>query len=222
MALIHTDFIVPALSNSLSIEGALHISDSTPSTTIYTGAIVTNGGAGVAKDLNVGGEIESVGRIISYASQDSINTTTGGIISYGGLGVAKTAVLGTGFMLGSGPAVCTQYASAVLTGTCQGVADITSSLYYSAVGTIKNINCLASCTIPNNTPASVIVSLPSSIPAPLMTNAVFSVIVSENATYTIGVAQFSAPGSITVYKDAAGTSFAANAAILIWLNLSYA
>jgi hypothetical protein len=70
------------------INTALHILDTTESTTKDTGSIITEGGIGVEKTLSTGG------KVLVADTTDSSSKDTGSIITEGGIGIEKTLVTG--------------------------------------------------------------------------------------------------------------------------------
>lgn len=82
----------PTLSDTLNRHGLIahendgthkFILDTTQSTSATTGAIITAGGVGVAKDVHIAGQLHST------ATTQSTSGTTGAIITDGGIGAAK-------------------------------------------------------------------------------------------------------------------------------------
>lgn len=67
--------------------GAISTNSGTESTATNTGSIKTNGGIGLAKRLNVGGNIRC------FSTTESTTHTVGAIVTDGGLGVAKNAFI---------------------------------------------------------------------------------------------------------------------------------
>ena len=98
--------------------------DSTESTNTSTGSIITAGGIGVTKNVNVGGTLTAgattvasvvSGPIVATSATESTNTSTGSIITAGGIGVTKNVNVGGTLTAGattvtsvvSGPLVAT-------------------------------------------------------------------------------------------------------------------
>lgn len=75
-------------SGAASIGGAATISATTASTTTGSGALVCNGGVGIAGTLNVGGTI------YCRNSTTSSSATTGSLVVTGGMGIAKSLYVG--------------------------------------------------------------------------------------------------------------------------------
>lgn len=86
--------LVNSIADITPIPLAQHITATTQSTSVATGAFVDDGGAGIAKNLYVGGLINVAGQINGAATTDSTVSTTGAIITAGGLGVAKAMFVG--------------------------------------------------------------------------------------------------------------------------------
>ncbi len=71
-----------------SMSGVLNQSNTTDSTLVSNGSIVTLGGIGIAKEITVGGIIKGT------LTTDSTTSTTGAILSAGGAGIAKQITAG--------------------------------------------------------------------------------------------------------------------------------
>jgi fibronectin-binding autotransporter adhesin len=91
-------------TNPLPLE-ALDINETTESTSITTGALVIDGGVGIAKNLSVGGNISAVGTMSITDTTQSSSTTTGSIITAGGMGVAKILYVGGSSTIGGALAI---------------------------------------------------------------------------------------------------------------------
>ncbi len=74
--------------------GQLDASNTTNSTSTSSGALVTAGGMGIAKNTTVGGQINSTD------TTNSTSPTTGAIVTPGGMGIAKTIYCGGGINFG--------------------------------------------------------------------------------------------------------------------------
>jgi hypothetical protein len=82
--------------------GGIIVSDITNSASTTTGAVITQGGLAVARDLTLGGTFRfaettgtiSAGSVIIASSTDSANTTSGALRVQGGLGVGANAYIG--------------------------------------------------------------------------------------------------------------------------------
>mgnify|MGYP003117170632 FL=1 len=105
---------------NLEISGVSTVSNTTNSTSVSTGALVINGGVGVALSMTVGGSL-SVGGTITY--EDVTNIDSVGIVTAGG-----------GLQLGRGPSVAAiQSATSTKTSTSEAAVDtFTASTYRSA------------------------------------------------------------------------------------------
>ena len=82
------------IRNNLTNTGNILINATTQSTDKDTGALVIEGGVGVEKNLNVGGEFAVTGNININNTEQSTNSTTGALIVDGGVGVAKNLNVG--------------------------------------------------------------------------------------------------------------------------------
>jgi hypothetical protein len=131
----------PAWSTSLNLAGTLDVTgvitqtDTTQSTSVDTGAIITDGGAGIAQNLYVGGLVDVTGVITQTDTTQSTSVDTGAIITDGGAGIAQNLYVGgnatiTGDLTVNGN---TNINSASLTTTsttlilADGVADATAA-----------------------------------------------------------------------------------------------
>ena len=105
---------------NLEISGVSTVSNTTNSTSVSTGALVINGGVGVALSMTVGGSL-SVGGTITY--EDVTNIDSVGIVTAGG-----------GLQLGRGPShAAIQSATSTKTSTSEASVDtFTAATYRSA------------------------------------------------------------------------------------------
>ena len=117
------------LSSSLDVTGATNLNDTTTSTSNTTGALIVDGGFGLAENFNMGGDADidgtiTVGGAATLSSTlgvtgattlsstldvtgatnlndttDSTSPTTGALIVDGGVGVAKSLVTGAGAII---------------------------------------------------------------------------------------------------------------------------
>ena len=78
-----------SVTGSTSQSGSSRILNSTESTSSTSGALVVDGGVGIAKALNVGGNTT-----LAIAT-DSVSTTSGALVVTGGVGIAKALNVGT-------------------------------------------------------------------------------------------------------------------------------
>ena len=122
---------VDKTTDNVTQSGQLIVTNTTQSTNSSTGAIITDGGIGVAKNIHAGNQIHAQG------NTQSTSTTTGTLISSGGLGVALDANVGgratTGGVTSSGTVLVTN-ATASTTPTT-GAVQVTGGM-----GVQGNIN----------------------------------------------------------------------------------
>jgi hypothetical protein len=99
--------INPIPEPTLEYDRQFHITNTAESTDTQTGSLMLDGGLGIAKNVNIGGNIVIDGSItcpsmvyenvqIVEATTDSSSTSTGSLIVAGGGGIAKTLFVGTG------------------------------------------------------------------------------------------------------------------------------
>jgi len=74
--------------------GVISNTDATESTSTTTGALLTAGGAGIAKSVNVGLGVTAGGVISNTVTTESTSITTGALITAGGAGIAKNLYVG--------------------------------------------------------------------------------------------------------------------------------
>jgi len=72
----------------------LNLSDTTQSTSVATGALVVDGGAGIAKDVFVGGKVSTAGIVNIDDTTQSSSSISGALIVDGGVGIAKDLYVG--------------------------------------------------------------------------------------------------------------------------------
>ena len=72
----------------------LVVRSNTSSTTVDTGALVVVGGAGVAGNVNIGGNLIAFGNIVANSGNVSTDTTTGALVVTGGAGVTGNVNIG--------------------------------------------------------------------------------------------------------------------------------
>jgi hypothetical protein len=94
--------------------------DTTQSTTINTGSLIVDGGAGIGKNLHVGGTIHGTN------TADSSSGGTGSIFTNGGIGITKSLYVGGS---GSTPATSTSTGAVVVASNGVGV---TGTVYATA------------------------------------------------------------------------------------------
>jgi hypothetical protein len=82
------NLILNSAAGTTQIDDALYVNDATESTSKDTGSIVTEGGVGIEKNLNVGGQLSIVG-VTTLASSGGITTTGGDLYVKGNLYVSN-------------------------------------------------------------------------------------------------------------------------------------
>ncbi len=105
-----------------SQEFAEHITDTTQSSSVSTGALIVDGGAGIAKAIYIGGLASIAGAIIGTATTDSTSSTTGAVKTAGGLGVAKALYVGTNLVVVGATDSTTTTSGSLITAGGLGVA----------------------------------------------------------------------------------------------------
>lgn len=91
--------------------------DTTDATSASTGAFVTAGGVGVAKNVHAGVDVVADGKVYALSTADASSATTGSLITSGGIGVAKKGYFGDQLNAqGSIAATSTTTGSVVVTG----------------------------------------------------------------------------------------------------------
>lgn len=84
---------IDAMSN-VDVDGVLHVTNTTQSNSTSEGAVIVDGGVGIAKNLNIGGNETLSGRLIQTNTTESVNITTGAIVTSGGIGVGRNISIG--------------------------------------------------------------------------------------------------------------------------------
>ena len=88
-----------AVGDDTTMTGRLDVNDTTASTSTITGAVVIDGGVGIAKELFVStttpASISATGVLSVTNATDATTPTTGSVKLTGGLGVAKALYVGT-------------------------------------------------------------------------------------------------------------------------------
>jgi hypothetical protein len=88
------------VTGNTTVQGLINNTNTTQSTAPANGAFITAGGAGIAKNLNVGGNANfggstTFGGIVNVTdATESTNTTTGALIVAGGVGIGKRINVG--------------------------------------------------------------------------------------------------------------------------------
>lgn len=85
-----------------TFQSAVYVSDTTDSSNKDTGSLVVDGGLGVEKNTNIGGQIQvaGLGTFVSglrvTSTTDSTSTSTGAVVVNGGVGLARNLFVGAG------------------------------------------------------------------------------------------------------------------------------
>jgi hypothetical protein len=79
---------------SISAAGITNLNSTTTSTSSTTGALIVDGGVGIAENLNVGGTLDVTGDTNLNSTTTSTNSTTGALVVDGGVGVAENLNVG--------------------------------------------------------------------------------------------------------------------------------
>lgn len=86
-------------ATTITGSGIAKTTDTTQSTSTSTGSLQAAGGAGIAKNINVGGSATIAGATNIDDTTQSTSTSTGALIVDGGIGVAKDAYVGGSLVL---------------------------------------------------------------------------------------------------------------------------
>jgi hypothetical protein len=81
-------------TTSVTTDDVFTTTNDTNSTGTNTGALVIAGGAGIGKDVNIGGKLYVNGQTVSLAETESTGTTSGALVISGGVGIAKDVYVG--------------------------------------------------------------------------------------------------------------------------------
>ena len=115
---------------SIVVSGITTVSDTTESTSATTGALVISGGVGIAKSLNVTGNV-TVGGTLTY--EDVTNVDSLGLATYrSGLLVGSPTAIGA--TIGTGDAGSAEFAGIVTAGTCFKAGSISGGAFGAGVG----------------------------------------------------------------------------------------
>ena len=128
-----TSFVGTITGSTGTFSGAVNIDDTTQSTSITTGALIVDGGVGIAKTLTVGGNI-SVGGTLTY--EDVTNVDSVGLITarsgiqFGVAGVGGT-IRANGDTTLVGVVTASQFVGngALLTGLPAGFTELDAMLF---------------------------------------------------------------------------------------------
>ena len=77
----------------VEIDGKTYLVNTTQSTDTLTGSVITTGGIGVAKNVNIGGTLTTPTETIT-STINAINTLTGAVVVAGGMGISKDLYVG--------------------------------------------------------------------------------------------------------------------------------
>ena len=81
-------------TTSVTTDDVFTTTNDTNSTGTNTGALVIAGGAGIGKDVNIGGKLYVKGQTFSLAGTQSTGTASGALVISGGVGIAKDVYVG--------------------------------------------------------------------------------------------------------------------------------
>ena len=82
------------VGGTLDVTGAVNLNATTASTSTTTGALIVDGGAGIAGNAHIGGSLDVANAVNLNNTTQSTSTTTGSLIVDGGAGIAKNAHVG--------------------------------------------------------------------------------------------------------------------------------
>jgi len=82
------------VGGTLDVTGVTNLNDTTTSTSTTTGALIVDGGVGIAENVNVGGTLDVTGVTNLNDTTTSTSTTTGALIVDGGVGIAENVNVG--------------------------------------------------------------------------------------------------------------------------------
>ncbi len=138
------------LDSSLALTVPEAISNTTDSTSITTGSFTTAGGAGIAKNLNVGGTLtvsgglSQNGKLNITDTTESTSTSTGAIVTAGGVGIAKSINVGINAAVGGTLGVTGDATFAgieYITNSTESTSTTTGSFHTDGgAGIVKNLN----------------------------------------------------------------------------------
>jgi fibronectin-binding autotransporter adhesin len=139
----------PVESTSIDASGVVHITDVTESTEATSGALVVDGGVGVAKNLNVAGATAlsttlSVGGLMTVDDvTQSLDTTSGALVVDGGVGIVKNLNVGGDFDVVGASTMTSLTVSGTMSldATTESDDSTTGALVVAGgVGVAKNLN----------------------------------------------------------------------------------
>ena len=81
-------------NNTLDVDGITNINSTNQSSDTSSGALIVDGGVGIEKNLNVGGDTKIIGRLDVDGTDESTSISSGAAVIDGGLGVAKNLNIG--------------------------------------------------------------------------------------------------------------------------------
>jgi hypothetical protein len=95
------DLLVSNGGGSPTFVNTLTLAGTTQATNTMTGTLQVRGGAGIGKNLYVGGTISSTGTLTVIDTTDSTSTTSGALVIAGGAGIGKNLNIGGAATVGS-------------------------------------------------------------------------------------------------------------------------
>ena len=83
------------VSGTLDVTGAVNLNNTTTSTSSTTGALIVDGGAGIAENAHIGGTLDVTGAVNLNKTTDATSSTAGGSLTVdGGAAIAKKLFVG--------------------------------------------------------------------------------------------------------------------------------
>jgi hypothetical protein len=181
----------------------------TDSSSTNTGALTIAGGVGIAKSLNVGGNLKLGGVITGYSTIDTTSSSTGSLVIAGGASISKSIISGGGIKLqttySSSPATLQKYEEYSTSISFSGAASITTGMKIVQNGWNVTLSLEKAAAVAGATatlvcnsavPAGFVTSISATgtIIAPMMVQI-------DSATYNIGTISINSSGNIVIGAD---------------------